>query len=392
MLSSPLMIERIEQLSRIESLLRQNRVVALLGARQVGKTTLARQLAARRRGAVTFFDLEDPLHLVRLSEPMLALAPLKGLVVIDEIQRRPDLFPVLRVLADRPRSPKFLILGSASPDLLRQSSESLAGRIAYRELNGLSLAEVGPARRDRLWLRGGFPRSFLARGDNASFSWRTEFLRTFLERDVPQLGLRIPAPALFRLWSMLAHWSGQTLNSSELGRSMGLSDVAVRHHVDVLAAAFMLRVLPPWHENIGKRQVKAPKVYVADSGLLHALLGIRTRHDLLFHPKVGASWEGFAIGQILAALDARPGEAFFWGTHGTAELDLLLVRAGRKYGFEVKLTDKPTVTASMHIAMRDLKLDRLDLVYPGTDAFPLGERIRAMGIERVEAEYGAASG
>lgn len=381
------MIARTAQLACVETLVKRHRIVAILGPRQVGKTTLARQLAASRRGRVTTFDLENPRHLAALVDPMLALEGLDGLVVIDEVQRRPDLFPVLRVLADAKRPPKFLLLGSASPELLRQSSESLAGRIAYHELAGLSLGEVGSVRRSRLWVRGGFPRSFAAASEAASFDWRSEFLRTFLERDVPQLGFRTPAPTLFRLWNMLAHWSGQTLNTSELARAMGMSDQAIRHQVDVLAGGFMLRVLQPWHVNLAKRQVKAPKIYVADSGLLHALLGVHDRHELSLHPKVGASWEGFAIAQVAEALQARPGELFFWGTHAGAELDLLFVRGRRRMGFEMKLTDAPRVTPSMRTAMEDLKLDSVDVIHPGDDVFPLAEGIRAVGIDRIWREY-----
>jgi predicted AAA+ superfamily ATPase len=380
------MIARAAQLARLEGLLRRHRVVALLGPRQVGKTTLARELAARRRGPVTFLDLEDPRHLARLAEPMLALGGLRGLVIIDEVQRRPELFPVLRVLADRPRPAKFLLLGSASPELLRQSSESLAGRIAYDELQGLSLGEVGAPKLDRLWLRGGFPRSFVAPSAAASFEWRTEFLRTFLERDVPQLGFRVPAAALYRLWSMLAHWHGQTLNSSELARSLGISDVTVRHQIDLLAGAYVLRVLPPWHQNLAKRQVKAPKVYVADSGLLHALLGLATKDELLLHPKVGASWEGFAIAQVLDALGTRPGEAFFWRTYGGAEIDLVVMRGRERRGFEVKLSDAPAVTPSMRIALEELKLDGIDVLHAGNETYPLADGIRALAVSRLAVD------
>ena len=381
------MIEREAHLAQVDALLRRHRIVAILGPRQVGKTTLARQMAGRRSGDVTFFDLENPRHLAALADPLLALEGLKGLVVIDEVQRRPDLFPVLRVLVDAPRAPKFLLLGSAAPELLRQSSESLAGRIAYHELGGLGVAEVGNERGKRLWLRGGFPRSFLARSELESFEWREEFLRTFLERDIPQLGFRFAAPSLFRLWNMLAHWSGQTLNSTELARSLGVSDHAIRHQIDVLGGVYMLRLLQPWHENVAKRQIKAPKIYVTDSGLLHALLGIRTRQELTLHPKVGASWEGYAVTQLAEALGARPGELFFWGTYGGAELDLLFVRGSRRLGFEIKLSDSPKVTPSMRTALADLKLDRLDVIVPGAEVFPLAEKIRVVGMDRLTEEY-----
>jgi uncharacterized protein len=281
-------------------------VVGLLGPRQVGKTTLARALARGRR-PVAYFDLEDPADLARLADPALALGPLRGLVVIDEFQRRPDLLPVLRVLADRPRRPaRFLVLGSASPDLIRGSSETLAGRIAYHELSGFSLAEVNPSRLGALWLRGGFPRSFLARTEPASWRWRQQLIRTFLERDVPSLGLRLGADTLQRFWAMLAHYHAQVWNASELGRAFGVADTTVRGYLDLLAWAFMVRLLLPWSENLGKRQVKAPKVYLRDTGLLHALLGIRTTDDLERHPKVGASWEGFMLSEVIQRLGAAP--------------------------------------------------------------------------------------
>lgn len=378
-----MLIERPRAFKAIEKLLREHRVVALLGARQTGKSTLAREILRRRRGPTAFFDLEDAADLARLSEPRWALGALHGLVVIDEVQRRPELFPTLRVLADRPRAPRFLLLGSAAPQLLRQSSESLAGRIAYARLEGLALDEVGPERLRRLWLRGGFPLAFRAGSHDASFSWRRQFLRTFLERDVPQLGFRVPALALERLWNMLAHWHGQTMNASELGRSLGVTEPTVRHHLDVLAGGFMIRVLKPWHENLAKRQVKSPKLYVADSGLLHALLAIRTEDELLRHPKVGASWEGFALSQVLTRLGAEPEESYFWATHQGAELDLLVVRGRRRLGFEMKLTDAPTVTPSMRIALAELRLDSLDVIHAGSETFPLAERIRAVSLSRL---------
>jgi len=313
------MIQRPRELETVERLLRRYAVVGITGARQVGKTTLARSLAAGRKGPVAFFDLENPEDQARLADPLLALRHLKGLVVLDEIQRQPGLFPVLRVLADRPRTPaRFLVLGSASPDLLRQGSESLAGRIVYHELAGFSLEEVGSEHHARLWVRGGFPRSYLAGSESASFQWRQAFVRTFLERDLPQLGFTLNATALRRFWTMLSHYHAQVWNASEFGRSFGVADTTVRAYLDRLAFALVVRQLPPWFENIAKRQVKAPKVYIADSGLLHALLGIRTRHDLEGHPKVGASWEGFVIGQIMRHLQASADECFFWATHGGA--------------------------------------------------------------------------
>jgi hypothetical protein len=366
------------------ALLRQFPVVALLGARQVGKTTLARQVVARRRGPATVFDLEHPEDLARLADPMLALGRERGLVVIDEVQRLPALFPILRVLVDQgPAARRFLVLGSAAPELLRQSSETLAGRIGYHELDGLQVDEVGPARLDRLWLRGGFPRSFLARTEAESGRWRGEFIRTFLERDIPQLGLRIPGPALRRFWSMIAHYHAQTWNASELGRAFGVAHTTVQRYLDLLTATFMVRQLPPWHENLAKRQVRAPRIYVRDSGLLHALLGVGTSRALESHPKVGASWEGFALEAVIGRLGAESGETYSWGTHAGAELDLLVVRGRTRLGFEFKRTSAPTATPSMHIALRDLRLQRLDVIHGGTRTFALHDRIRAVPLERV---------
>ncbi len=381
------MIARPDHLARVAQLFRTHPIVAILGPRQVGKTTLARAFAAANARSAHRLDLEDPGDLSRLSDPMLALERLTGLVIFDEIQRRPDLFQVLRVLADRPgRKARFLILGSASPGLLRQTSETLAGRIAYHELDGLSLAEVGVSHRDRLWRRGGFPRSFLARSERDSYEWRQQFVRTFLERDVPLLGLRLPPASLMRFWAMLAHWHGQTWNASEFARSFGLSDTAIRGYLDALRATFVVRLLPPWSENLGKRQVKAPKVYVADSGLLHALLGVRDATQLDTHPKVGASFEGFALNQLVTHLGADPEECFFWATHQGAELDLLVVRGRRRRGFEIKLSTSPALTKSMRIALQDLRLDSLDVIHAGRQTFPLAEGVRAVSIDRMLAD------
>ncbi|MHB8879052.1 MAG: ATP-binding protein [Myxococcaceae bacterium] len=364
-------------------LLRRFRVVAIVGARQVGKSTLARQIAGAWRGPTTFFDLENPDELARLAEPMRILEPLKGLVILDEVQRRPDLFPILRVLADRPRGPRFLVLGSASPALLRQTSESLAGRIAVHHLPGLDLTEVGVAALEKLWLRGGFPRSFTAGSDRASLEWRREFLKTFLERDLPQLGIRVAAPTLRRFWSMLAHVHGQTLNWSELGRSMGVADTTVRGYLDALEATFMVRTLPPWHENISKRQVKAPRAYLSDTGLLHALLDIPDGWALQGHPRVGASWEGFCLEAVVRHLDARPEQCFFWATYQGAELDLLVVQGKKRHGFEMKLTGAPVLTPSMRVALEDLKLDSLDVIHAGDHEFSLADRVRALPLKKL---------
>jgi predicted AAA+ superfamily ATPase len=379
-------LERPRHLKDVTSLLRRHRVVALLGARQVGKTTLARTIAGRFRGRASFFDLEDPRDLARLTEPMLALGDLRGLVVLDEIQRVPEIFPVLRVLADQPRGPRFLALGSASPDLLRQASESLAGRIAFHSMGGLALDETGEGALDRLWLRGGFPRSFLARSQAASLEWREAFVATFLERDLPQLGVRIPGITLRRFWSMLAHYHGQIWNSAEFARSFGVSDTTVRNYLDLLAGTFVVRVLAPWHANVSKRQVKAPKVFIADSGLLHTLLGVRLAEDLERHPKVGASWEGFCLTEVIEHLGARPGECFFWATHAGAELDLLVVRGSRRRGFEFKRSASPTATPSMHIALRDLQLDSLEVIHAGPETYPLAKKIRAVPLRKLLRE------
>jgi predicted AAA+ superfamily ATPase len=368
----------------VESLLGQLPVVAILGARQVGKTTLAQQVAARWEGSTQRFDLEDPDDLARLEEPKLALQSLEGLVVLDEVQRRPELFPVLRVLVDRPRSAtRFLVLGSASPDLLQQSSESLAGRIHFHELGGLALDEVGFESRDDLWLRGGFPRSFLAAGDQQSFEWRRAFVQTFLERDLPQLGIRVPAATLHRFWRMLAHYHAQLWNGAELARAFGVSSSAVRRYLDVLTGALVVRQLQPWHENLGKRQVKSPKVYVSDTGLLHSLLGLETRADLESHPKVGASWEGFVLDELILHLGARPEECFFWATHSGAELDLLVVRGNRRLGFEIKRTTAPRTTRSMYSSRESLRLERIEVIHAGDETFPMAERFGAVAFRRL---------
>jgi predicted AAA+ superfamily ATPase len=378
------MIGRHEDLRRITDLLTRHPVVGIVGARQVGKTTLARVLANRYAEPVHYFDLEDPADLARLRDPMLALRDLRGLVAIDEIQRLPDVFMVLRVLADRPDPPaRFLVLGSASPGLLRQGSESLAGRIAYHVLHGFGLADIGVDSLDRLWLRGGFPRSFLAATDAQSHEWRQEFVSTFLERDLPQLGIDVAAQTMRRFWTMSAHRHAQTWNSSELSRSIGVSDVTVRRYLDHLTSALVVRQLLPWRENLNKRQVKAPKVYIADSGLLHSLLNLPVREDLESHPKVGASWEGFMLQEVVTSLGARPEECYFWATHSGAELDLLVVRGRRRLGFEIKRTVAPKVSKSMQIAASDLKLERLDVIHAGTETFPLADRIRAVGARKV---------
>lgn len=373
------MVARDFHAGRITSLLRRFPVVAILGARQVGKTTLANQLVPAVSARHTRFDLEDPSDLARLADPMLALRGLTGVIVLDEVQRRPDLFPVLRVLADRrPVGARFLVLGSASPALLRQSSETLAGRIAYYELPGLSLREVGVRHFDRLWVRGGFPPSFLAGSDAQSMDWRQAFIRTFVERDLPSLGVNVAADTMRRFWSMLAHHHAQLWNASELGRSFGVADTTVRGYLDKLTDALVVRQLRPWHENIGKRQVKSPKLYIRDSGLLHALLNLATQRDIEGHPKLGASWEGFVIDQIVQQLGVRDDEMHYWRTHTGAELDLLVVRGRVRLGFEIKRTSAPALTPSMRSAMTDLKLKSLTVVHAGQQSFALARNVLAL--------------
>jgi uncharacterized protein len=379
----PRMIERHRLFARIMRGLKRSRVVALIGPRQSGKTTLARQILSS--DSSNYFDLEDPASRARLAQPMTALEGLRGIVVIDEVQHCPELFPVLRVLADRkPLRARFLILGSASPELLRQSSESLAGRIETIPVAGFSLGEIGASALQRHWQRGGFPLSFLARTNDDSVTWRQQFIQTFLERDVPQLGINIPAPALLRFWTMVAHSHGSIWNSADPARSLGISESTVRRYLDLFTSLLVVRQLQPWHENLSKRQVKAPKVYVRDSGLLHALLGIRTENELLAHPKSGASWEGYAVEEVLSAVE--PDQAYFWATHQGAELDLLLFKAGRRLGVEIKRMDAPTLTPSMRIAMEDLNLEQLVVLYPGSRTYDLDSRVRAVPLSIVASD------
>ena len=374
------MIDRPQLRLRIRRALRRSRIVVLLGPRQSGKTTLARALVTG--DSPNYFDLEDPASLARLEQPMTALQGLRGTVVIDEIQRRPDLFPVLRVLADRnPLPARFLILGSASPALLRQSSESLAGRLEIINIPGLSLAEVGTRSLNRHWQRGGFPLSYLARTNDDSLTWRRQFIQTFLERDLPQLGVSIPATALLRFWTMVAHCHGGIWSSADPARSLGIGESTVRRYLDLLTQLLVVRQLQPWHENLAKRQVKSPKVYVRDSGLLHALLGIRSERELLAHPKAGASWEGYVLEEILKT--AEPDGAYFWATHQGAELDLLWMSNGRRVGIEVKRADAPTLTPSMRIALTDLRLDELNIIYPGTRPYELAPRVKVIPVSDI---------
>ena len=369
------MIARDECMDRIRAALARSPVTVLTGPRQAGKTTLAREFL--HEDSPNYFDLEDPLSLARLEEPRTALEPLEGLVVIDEIQRRPDLFPALRVLADRRTSTaRFLILGSASGDLLRQSSESLAGRAERIEIGGFTLAEVGPQSAADLWRRGGFPRAFLAPSEADSVAWRKQFIQMLLERDLPQWGVRVPATALLRFWTMVAHYHGQTWNASDPARALGVNPSTTHRYLDLLTDALMVRQLQPWHANVGKRQVKSPKVYVRDSGVLHQLLGLHTEKTLLSHPKLGASWEGFVIEQVLS-VEPHDG-AWFWATHQGAEIDLILRRGDRLLGVECKRADAPRVTPSIRIALDDLGLERVAVVYPGTRRIALADRVEAV--------------
>jgi predicted AAA+ superfamily ATPase len=374
------MIARSAAAARLKTALEENPVCALLGPRQCGKSTLAHEFSDGRE--VRWFDLEDSGDRAALRQPELALSPLRGLVVIDEIQREPGLFAALRPLADRRGAPaRFLVLGSASPTIVRGVSESLAGRVGFVDLGGLHLAEVGPKARDALWLRGGFPRSFLAATDTASARWRSDFLRTFLEQDLPQLGVRTAAETLRRFWTMIAHFHGQVWNGAEFARALSASEPTARHYLDLLCGTYMVRRLQPWHTNLGKRELKAPKIYVRDSGLLHSLLGITDRDGLLSHPKLGASWEGFALEQILAACGSE--DTYYWATHNGAELDLVLFRRGKAWGVEFKVGDGPTMTKSLQIALGDLKLERAWIIHAGTKTYPVHERVDALPLGKL---------
>ena len=371
-------IPRRVDIQQLKQLLQQFPVTAILGARQCGKTTLARQL-----GADHYFDLENPRDLARLDTPQLALEPLKGLIVIDEVQRAAELFPLLRYLVDTSPQQRYLILGSASRDLIKQSSESLAGRIAYCQLGGFRLDDIGKEHLSTLWLRGGFPRSYLADGNQASLRWREQFISAFLERDIPQLGINIPAPALRRFWTMLSHYHGQLINYAEFARSFGISDMTVRKYIDILAGTFMVRTLPPWQVNIGKRLVKSPKVYIRDSGIFHALQAVGDMDQLLTHNKLGASWEGFAM--ECACQTIASDHLYFWRTHAGAEVDLFWQDKGKNWGLECKYTDAPKSTRSMHNAVQDLQLEHLWVVYPGKEQYRIAAAITALPLGQVSA-------
>jgi predicted AAA+ superfamily ATPase len=374
------MIARPELVRKVMTGLENSPVTLLLGPRQCGKTTLARQLGQKQESH--YFDLENPRDLARLAQPQTALEQARGMVVLDEIQQRPDLLALLRVLADRQPAPcRFLLLGSASPDLMKKSSETLAGRVHFVEMSGFTLAETGLGRQAELWVRGGFPKSFLAEDEPRSVKWREDFIQTFLQRDMPMLGVQVPPATLHRFWTMLAHYHGQIWNGSEIGASLGVSYHASRRYLDALSGAYVVRQLQPWFENLGKRVVKSSKVYVRDPGLLHTLLGIPDFPALQGHPKLGASWEGFVIEQILSWAGER--HAYFWATHSRAELDLMVLARGKRWGFEVKYQDAPTVTKSMRMAMKDLKLERLWVVYPGQAGYVMDEKIECVSLAQL---------
>lgn len=374
------MIPRPEPIHQIKDSFRIHPITALIGPRQCGKTTLARIIAEQESS--TIFDLENPVDIQRLSAPMQILKDLSGLVIIDEVQRKPELFELLRVLVDRPgQNARFLLLGSASPHLVKGVSESLAGRIGFVDLAGFQLWEVGMQYRDRLWIRGALPKAFLADSDHDSIRWRESFMRTFLERDIPQLGISIAAETLRRFWTMVAHFHGQVWNAAEFARALGTAENTARRYLDILSGAYMVRVLPPWFENLKKRQVKAPKIYICDSGLLHNLLQVSTLNDLRGHPKIGASWEGFALEHIIRVYRTR--DAYFWATHAGAELDLMVSSGSKRYGFEFKYTDAPGRTRSMHVAIEDLGLEHLWVVYPGDETYSLDRKITVIPLEEI---------
>jgi len=374
------MINRKYYLKQVSTALRRSPITALLGPRQCGKTTLAKSIAKKMRG--TYFDLESPVDVRRLQNPEMVFADLQGLVILDEIQILPELFAVLRVVVDKPKNKcNFLILGSASPSIVKNVSESLAGRVEFVDMSGFTLDEVGIENWKALWVRGGFPRSFLAKNEKDSFAWREGLIRTFLQRDIPQLGIKIAAPAMRRFWTMLAHYHGQVWNASRIGASLSINDKTARSYLDILTETYMIRQLQPWHENISKRQVKSPKIFFHDTGLLHNLLSLQDYSALSGHPQVGASWEGFALEQVLQSV--KPAEAYYWATYSEAELDLFFILNGKRWGIEFKFSEAPTSTRSMRIAIENLKLHKLLIVYPGDTAYPIDEHIAVCPIDHV---------
>jgi len=364
--------------SLVEQHFQLHKVCALLGPRQCGKTTFSRQFASFKKiPQINIFDLENPLDLERLREPMLALSDLQGFVIIDEIQYKPNLFSILRVLADR-ENIKFLVLGSASRDLIKQSAETLAGRVGYIEMTPFDMSEISET--NQLWLRGGFPLSYLAKSDELSFLWRQNYIKTFLERDIPNLGFSIPSIQLRKFWVMICHYHGGIFNASELGKSLGISYHTAKQYLDILEGTFMIRVLQPWYENLKKRQVKTPKIYFRDSGIYHTLLGLNNSESVIYSPKIGASWEGFALEQTIRYYNAETEECYFWSSHNTAEIDLLIFKDGKRIGFEFKYTDTPKITPSIKISLEDLKLDQIKIIFPGNINFKLSEKVEAIGL------------
>ena len=376
------MILREFDISEIRNRIRNFKVTAIVGPRQSGKTTIARQLKAKE-----YFDLENPRDLARLNNPQTALEKLKGLIVVDEVQRKPELFPLLRYLVDSNPKQRYLILGSASPNLLKQGSESLAGRIAYYNLEGLRKSDVPDGKMETLWLRGGLPLSFLSKSDSVSFQWREQYIKTFLERDIPMLGIRIPPDTLRRFWMMISHYHGNIVNLSEIGRSFGIADTTVQNYLDILTGTFMVRLLQPWHVNMGKRLVKRPKVYFRDSGIFHSLLSIETQKGLQTHPKLGASWEGFALESAWRSINKPDDRAYFWSTHSGAEVDLFWQHAGKNWAAEFKFSDAPVLTKSMQSALEDLKLEHLWVIYPGKQNYKLSDRVSVISINEIAKKW-----
>jgi len=377
-------IKRTKELTTLNRKLKESPVIAILGPRQCGKTTLAHQFVKEHKNHnIHFFDLEDPRDLAKLENPTLTLEELKGIVVIDEIQRRPELFPILRVIVDKKPKVKYLILGSASRDLIKQSSETLAGRISYLELSGFTLNIFSKNEVKKLWVRGGFPRSFLSKSEKASFSWRQDFITTFLERDVPNLGISIPSQTLRRFWTMLAHYHGQIFNASEIARSIQTTDTTVKRYLDILSGTFFLRQIQPYYYNTKKRLVKSPKIFFRDSGILHALLSLENYNDIISHPRLGASWEGFALEQVIEHLNLRQEEVFFWAVHTGAELDLVLKKRGKLYGIEVKYNEAPKLSKSMTSAISELLLSHLWIIYPGSENYKLSKEISVISISKL---------
>lgn len=377
-------MKRNEYLEKIKDEFKVNPIVALLGPRQCGKTTLSEQYTKTLKEEFHKFDLEDPEDLAALENPKVLFNELKGTIILDEIQRKPDLFPFLRTLVDKEkRKRKILILGSASKELIQQSSESLAGRISYLELTPFSLNEISKKDRSKLWQQGGFPLSFLAQSEKESYRWRKSYISTFLERDIPNLGIKIPARTMRRFWQMIAHYQGQVVNYSELGRSFGASDKTIRNYLDILTETFMIRQLSPWYENIKKRQVKRPKIYFRDSGIFHSMHSIENKRALLSHPKLGASWEGFALEQVIQHFDLESEEAYFWSVHEQGELDLFFQKNGKRVGVEFKYTSSPELTPSMKYSIENLRLDQLFCIHSGEKKFALAENVVATSLGKV---------